>query len=344
MSPDRTIDTYMRKHILFIFSALLGASSISLAIPTKDPCFISIAEQERITEFVRIKEYLKRSVFAPWESVLPPLYFYDSKCQFVLNQSETGPEGFVKGEQVLNVPTFTSTSVYYRPSRMKLPMGDEIAVKIMPAAKTVVDPQGKAWTVMALFPVWKSEFGDRIESYYGMLAHESFHPFQYKYPKVKAVLTSIAESDFNRLYQDNVAYQTFVEKELSALKAAILAQDQKSKRKNLKVFFETRRKRRDNFFTADKIKWSLWEPGYEAVEGVAEYLNFRMLTDAKKYKASFRSLSFQEALTVVSKTKSHLQKLGVYQVILLNQLSKNWQARVFEEDRFLEGLLQEVIW
>ncbi|MEQ1877906.1 MAG: hypothetical protein ABL958_14790 [Bdellovibrionia bacterium] len=343
----------MFRAAVFLISAL---AALSFAVETKDPCFISTLEQERLSEFMKIKEYLTSKVFGPWDKDLPPLFFYDNKCQFILNYADAIPEGFTRGEQVLNVAGFSTTAVYFKPTTLKLPMGQEIAVRIVPAAKTVVDPKGKAWTVMALYPVWKSEFSDKLEFYYGNLAHEMFHPFQYKYAKVKAVLANANEDQYTAFAQENTAFQLLVGREQAALKSAILSEKESDKRAFLKKFFEVRRKRRDAFFTAEKVKWGVYEPGIEAVEGVAEYLNLRVMTDSKKFVfnrklksmdpdyhhyASFRPIGLKEALEVAAKSKSYTQVLGVYQATLLNQVVKNWQPRVFEEDRFIEGLLQE---
>ncbi len=333
--------------ILFLFSVVAMA---------QESCQFSKVETERLREFVNVKKYLTENVFPYWESEMPQMFVFDLHCQYALNQKTGVPEGFKQLDEPLNIAGFTST-IFSRPNLMKTPFGEEMPFQIGPAGFTSTGTDGTAWFTMALYDVWKKEFGDKLEFYFGMLAHESFHPFQFKFAKIKAVMSGVSEDTFTNYYKKTPEFHKMADQELLCLRKAILSKDVTVKKKMIREFFSVREKRRVKFFTGEMAAWTTWEPGAEAIEGVAEYMNFRVMTDSKNFPMNeklksvdpdythyktFAKFTLTDALDAAAKTKSYTQKIGVYKIVLLNQLMPNWQAKIFDVDGFSDTLLQEL--
>lgn len=211
---------------------------------------------------------------------------------------------------------------------------------------------------MGLYAVWKRDFNDPIDFYFGMLAHEMFHPFQFKQPGLQAKMEQLSKSTYTNFYRGNPDFAKLADREEEILGEAILAGDLHKKRQLIREALVLRQQRQARFFVGKNQELGQGEPLVEMVEGTAEYMNFRVMIDAKNFPknerllsidrdfdgfARYRKNTLKEALKLVRSRPSYIQNLGVHIAILLDQVRPGWQTEIFNRERGGEELLKEFV-
>jgi hypothetical protein len=206
--------------------------------------------------------------------------------------------------------------------------------------------------VMALFPVWKREYNDNLSMWFGMLAHEMFHPYQFTLSGLRDKLDRLDESTFTKFYLSNKAFAREVDREFGYLRRALEASTEAARKEEIRKFFTAREARRKKFI--HQAPFIIDEPFMETAEGVAEYMNFRVVMDSLAFEKNnklktidsdfdqyslFHNMTEAMAFKKMEATKSYTQKIGVFTVILLNKVNPGWYKKIHE--KYGEGLLKE---
>lgn len=320
--------------------------------PVPGACQLSANDIGQLHQLAKIRHYLRQSAFPNWENSWPHLFLYGERCQFILNYAENPGDGFRLSTQKFNLGSFGSDLVFYRENSVSLPTGVQLHYSLPAQALTYGERGGEKWFVMGWYEVWRRDYGDSLQSFFGMLAREMFRSYQQRIPGMRPLGDAALREAFAHFCRQNPEFAQMVDVERSLLMRAILENDPAKKRDWVKQYLDNETKRRSRFFVGEHAGWRKEEPWLEAVDGSAEYMNFRILADcpdipkdARLTDAAGKSFgactkpALNEALRRVAFRPIYLQDLGVLQVILLQQVVPHWQDSIFREQNSVEALL-----